>query len=96
MDASRMRQWIAGASLALTLGLGSVVGGNAQIVPVTGAGASACALAEALPTCLNGVVAGALGGVLGGANGANRGGPLHANGGRDVDIAAHHGQSLAR
>jgi hypothetical protein len=93
MEGLRMRQVIAGASLALTLALGSGVGGKAQTVPTTGAGASACALAEALPTCINGVVAGA----LGGAHGAtNRGGPLHANGGRDVDIAAHHGRMLAR
>jgi hypothetical protein len=32
----------------------------------------------------------------GGANGDQRGGPLHADGGRDVDVAAHHGQMLAR
>jgi hypothetical protein len=70
--------------------------GNAQIVPITGPGTSVCALAEGLPRCIDDVVAGALTVVPNGANGADRGGPLHANGGQDVDIAAHHGRMLAR
>lgn len=78
-------------AFAVTIGLLGPATAQAQVVP-TGV---ACVQAGAVPACVDAVVAGALVGVQR-SIGDVRGGPLHENGGRDIDIAAHHGRMLAR
>ncbi|HEX5498366.1 MAG TPA: hypothetical protein VFX03_04030 [Thermomicrobiales bacterium] len=84
-----------GIALAALLGVGGAAPAAAQRAPTTSAGLAACATASVVPACVGGVVGGLVV-VPGVAGGDVRGGPLHENGGRDVDVAAHHGRMLAR
>lgn len=86
------RRIAAAIAVVVTVGLLGPATAHAQVVPTGGA---TCVQAGAVPACVDAVVAGTLVGVPRPV-GDIRGGPLHENGGHDIDIAAHHGRMLAR
>ncbi|HEU0114101.1 MAG TPA: hypothetical protein VFQ80_05470 [Thermomicrobiales bacterium] len=84
-----------GFLIAALVGAVGAAPAAAQRVPATNTGVAACALADAMPACVDAVVGTALVGLPSPLGVDVRGGPLHENGGRDVEVAAHHSRMLA-
>lgn len=92
---------IAGMFAAVTLGAAGTIPAAAQSIPVIppiGPGVTGCASLASLPGCNNTVIHMPSAVVVIVPGGDYRGGPLHENGGRDVDVDrnTHNGRAVVR